>query len=282
VYQFIQKHSNTFGLRWLLRKFNLSPNAYYNFLKNRKSNYHAKKAKVQRKIVEIYHDSNGIPGYRMMRELLKRKNYRYSNPTIYKYMNELGLCSITRRKKPGYKKGKANQVFPNLLNQNFVTQAINKVWCTDFTYLYYGNGHVRYNCTIIDLFDRSVVASLNGNHITAELATETLKIAIQRHKPNIGLILHSDQGSQFTSKEFNVFCKENKIQQSMSRAGCPYDNAPMERYYNTLKSEHVYHFTYKVKESLDTAINDFAYVWYNHVRLHSYNKGKTPSAARVS
>ena len=68
--------------------------------------------------------------------------------------------------------------------------------------------------------DRSVIASLNGKHITAELAIETLKIAMNRHKPGKGIILHSDQGSQFTSKEFNDFCEKAFIQQSMSRAGC--------------------------------------------------------------
>ena len=237
---------------------------------------------MQRQIVETYHDTNGVPGYRMMCLLLKRKGYHYSNPTIYKYMKELGLRSITRRKKPNYKKGKINHVFPNLINQDFKAKSVNKIWCTDFTYLYYGNGQVRYNCTIIDLYDRSVVASLNGAHITTELAIEALKIAIPRHKPGKGLILHSDQGSQFTSKEFNTFCNENKIQQSMSRAGCPYDNAPMERYYNTLKSEHIYHFSYNTWETLDSGVNDFAYVWYNHVRPHTYNNGKTPATARVS
>ena len=115
------------------------------------------------------------------------------------------MCLLLKRK--GYhKKGKINHVFPNLINQDFKTKSVNKIWCTDFTYLYYGNGQVRYNCTIIDLYDRSVVASLNGAHITTELAIEALKIAISRHKPGKGLILHSDQESQFTSKEFNTFC----------------------------------------------------------------------------
>ena len=139
------------------------------------SSYHAQKAETQCKIVEIYHATNGTPGYRMMRDLLEQRNFKYCNLTIYKYMKELGLRSITRRKKPDYKKGKASKVFPNLLNQNFVTESKNQIWCTDFTYLFLDNGTVRYNCTIIDLFDRSVIASLNGDHITAELAIETLK-----------------------------------------------------------------------------------------------------------
>jgi len=192
------------------------------------------------------------------------------------------LRSILRRKKPNYFKGKANKVFPNLVNQNFDTEEANQVWCTDFTYLYLKDGTTRYNCTIIDLFDRSVVASLNGNHITAELAIETLKIAIHRHKPGKGIILHGDQGSQFISKEFNDFCTKSFIQQSMSRAGCPYDNAPMERYYNTLKHEFTNLFSFKSEQEMDLAVDDFAYGWYNHVRPHTYNRGLPPAVARVA
>lgn len=126
------------------------------------------------------------------------------------------------------------------------------------------------------------MASLNGIYITAELAIETLKIAIGRHKPGKGIILHSDQGSQFTSKKFNDFCEHSFVQQSMSRAGCPYDNAPMERYYNTLKNEFTNLISFKSTQEMDTAINDFSYGWYNHVRPHTYNGGLTPSAARTA
>lgn len=267
-------------MNWLLRKFNIYPNGYYNYLKDRKSTYNNNKSKVQRKIVELYHNAHGVPGYRMMRNLMVPHGYIYSNLTVYNYMKELGLRSIVRRKRPTYQKGKTNKIFPNLLNQNFKTEAKNLVWCTDFTYLYLSDRTVRYNCTIIDLFDRSVIASLNGVHITAELAIETLKIAIQRHKPGKGIILHSDQGSQFTSQEFSGFCEKSYVQQSMSRAGCPYDNAPMERYYNTLKHEFTNLFLFKTNSEMDTAVADFSYGWYNHVRPHSYNHGLTPSSAR--
>jgi transposase InsO family protein len=269
-------------VNWLLRKFKIYPNAYYNFLKDRKAASREQKAKTQRKIVEVYHKANGVPGYRMMRNLLVPYGFIYCNATIYKYMQDLRLRSIVRRKRPDYRKGKVNKVFPNLLNQNFNTEEANQVWCTDFTYLYLNDGTTRYNCTIIDLFDRSVVASLNGNHITAELAIETLKIAIRRHKPQKGIILHSDQGTQYTSKEFNHFCEKSFVQQSMSRAGCPYDNAPMERYYNTLKHEFTNLFSFKSEREMDMAVNDFAYGWYNHVRPHTYNRGLTPSMARVA
>ena len=126
-----------------------------------------------------------------------------------------------------------------------------------------------------------IVASENGKYITAELAIRTLEKAIHaQHCDTSNLILHSDQGVQFASLEFTRFCSLWGITQSMSRAGTPYDNAPMERYYNTLKAEEVYLHRYDTVEQLDEAINEFAYVWYNQVRPHSYNGYKTPCEKR--
>ena len=282
VYRFIKDNHHEFGVRWLLKKFNLSPNTYYNFLKNKKSYYYAKKQAICDEICQIYHYNNGIIGHRNMRIFLARKGIHLSKTTVHKYMNkELKLYSIVRKKKPGYVKGNSHKVFPNLIEQNFQTAGINKIWCTDFTYIKLTNGSKRYNCTIIDLHDRSVVASLNGKKITSTLAINTLKKAIKSQGIlKRGLILHSDQGSQYTSKEFTDFCKSLNILQSMSRAGCPYDNAPMERYYNTFKCELIYLYNFHNDEELNKATNDFAYVWYNHIRPHSFNKGLTPFEAR--
>ena len=233
-------------------------------------------------MVEIYHENDGIPGYRMLHDYLAMENIVYSYPTIFKYMHELGLYSIVRRKKPGYVKGKANQVFANLVNQGFHVNKPNTVWCTDFTYMPRPNGNMRYNCTIMDLYDRSVVATLNGSNITSALAIETLKKALRQHKPGKGIILHSDQGSQYTSKEFNDYCTKHFIQQSMSRAGCPYDNAPMERFYNTFKNEFYNIYSFRSDDELDERTYEFIYGKYNHKRPHSYNGGRTPHAARYA
>lgn len=282
VYRFIQANHKEFGLRWLFRRFNISPNAYYNFLKDRKSNYRARKQRIYDEINEIYHETEGRLGHRNMKTFLERKGTICSKTTVHKYMNkELELISIVKRKKPGYKKGHAHKIFPNLLNQDFTANKANHIWCTDFTYLFLADGSKRYNCTILDIYDRSVIASLNGKEMTSELAINTLKKAIAS-QPRITnkLILHSDQGSQYTSKEFVDFCESIKIQQSMSKAGCPYDNAPMERYFNTLKDELIYHHYYHNDKELDESINGFAYIWYNHVRPHTFNGGLTPFEAR--
>ena len=95
-----------------------------------------------------------------------------------------------------------------------------------------------------------------------------------------GLILHSDRGSQYTSKEFSKYCEKNNISQSMSKPGCPYDNAPMERYFNSLKCEQIYNYSYSNDEELNQSIEEYAYVFYNHQRPHTYNQGLTPFEAR--
>ena len=124
-----------FGLRWLLRRLEICPNAYYNYRKHRKADYYANKAEVHAQIQEIYHIHNGVDGYRSMKVYLERRGYSYSTATVHKYMNtELGLHSIVRPKKPEYEHGKPHKIFDNKLNQDFTADEINRKWCTDFTY----------------------------------------------------------------------------------------------------------------------------------------------------
>ena len=268
-------------MRWLLRRLNICPNAYYNYLKHRKADYYAQKSKIQEKIRTIYHEHNGVVGYRSMRVYLERQGIYKSSLTVHKYMKEMGLFSIVRRKRPEYQKSKPHKVFDNLLKQDFHADGINQKWATDFTYLFLTNGEMRYNCTVIDLHDRSVVASITDCNITSDLAMRTVKKALESQPGQAaGVILHSDQGSQYTSKSFTKFCAENNVKQSMSKAGYPYDNAPMERYFNTLKNELIYLHDYHDEETLYSAIEDFAYVTYNHVRPHSYNDYLTPFEKR--
>lgn len=257
---------------------------HYNYLKQRKKKNHARKERILITIQEIYHAHNGIDGYRSMKIYLERKGIVISNQTVHRYMNrELGLTSVVRRKKPEYRKGKAHKVFENLIKQDFYAPIANQKWCIDFTYLFLSDGEVRYNCSILDLHDRSIVASLTDRHITADLAIRTVRKALTSQPAIKGkIILHSDQGSQFTSKEFVDFCASVGIVQSMSKAGYPYDNAPMERYYNTLKNEMINQYAFRTEAELYGAVDEFAYVTYNHVRPHAFNNYMTPFAARYA
>ena len=279
VYRFIDDNKNIFGLRWLCQKFGISPNCYYNYKKDAKRKYRERLAHIFELIKYVYYNNNRVIGYRAMRIFIKRYGYELSNTTMHKYMNkELNLCAVIMHSKPGYKTGKKNKIFDNLLNQNFTIDCKNKVWCTDFTYMRQPNGKFRYNCSIIDLYDRSAVASLNSDYINTDLAISTLKTALEKENyPKV--ILHSDQGVQFTSWEFVNFCKENNITQSMSKAGCPYDNAPMERFYNTFKSNFYNITSFSNVEMMDELTMKYIN-WYNYVRPHSYNNYLTPMEVR--
>ena len=216
----------------------------------------------------------------MIYHLLKNTSHTCSKPTVYKYMKELGIRSVIMRKKPSYKKGLQHKLFKNLLNRDFTATQPNQKWCTDFTYLTLSTGEKRYNCSILDLYDRRIVASLNSKYIDSKLAIDTLALALKKHSPKAGLLLHSDQGSQFASQEFTTYCKENAIIQSMSRAGCPYDNAAMERFYNTFKNEYICRYYFKNDEELNLGTQDYVFVWYNYIRPHSYNGGMPPARVR--
>ena len=129
---------------------------------------------------------------------LARRGCHYSMVTVHKYMNtEMRLYSLVRPKKPGYRHGKPYKIFENKLQQKFHADRANHKWCTDFTYLFLKNEEVRYNCSIVDLFDRSVIASVTARQITSSLAIRTLKKALEIQPRIKGkLILHSDQDSR--------------------------------------------------------------------------------------
>lgn len=213
----------------------------------------------------------------MMQDYLALQGVYRSKPTVRSYMAELGLKSSLFQVKSNQVPGEKHHVFPDLVQRQFSVSGPNQVWVTDFTYLKLEDGSKRYNCTIIDLYRRRVVATLNSSNIDAQLAIDTLEIALKRYKPPKGLILHSDQGTQFTSTAFNKLCKRRHVQQSMGRVGCPGDNAVIERFFNTFKNEHYKHYSFDSIEKLDKSTYDFMLIKYNHLRPHSFNNGKPPA-----
>ncbi|SFX09834.1 Transposase InsO and inactivated derivatives [Thermoactinomyces sp. DSM 45891] len=225
---------------------------------------------------EIYHRYGGKMGYRMIQRRLAHEGHLCSQVTVYKYMKELGLRSIVFKRKPPYVKSKKHRVFPNVLAREFTAEYPNQRWCIDFTYIHLASGQIYYNCSILDLNNRRIVSTKTASYITADLAIKTLQMALHKCSPKKGVIVHSDQGVQFTSKSFTEFCSKNGIIQSMSASGCPYDNAPMESFFGKLKNEHLNHYVIKDFDHLNQLIDDYIFRYYHHIRPHSALNGKTP------
>lgn len=153
-------------------------------------------------MLQIYHKYSGNPGYRMMQVYLVRTGIILSSTTVLKYMQELKIKSTITPKKPAYKKGECYKKFDNVLNRDFKAAHPNEKWCTDFTYLFMEDGRKRYNCSIIDLYDRLAVATMNSKHIDATLAIETLKLALQKNGYPTNVLLHSDYTEEKTMPKF--------------------------------------------------------------------------------
>lgn len=132
------------------------------------------------------------------------------------------------------------------------------------------------------MFDRSILASATGEFIDSNLAINAVKQALKQARNAKKIILHSDQGSQFTSKKFAEFCKTHNLVQSMSRAGKPTDNAPMERFFCTLKCEFYYLFNFDNIDTLRKCLDNYIFVRYNYSRPHSFNGGLSPMQRRLN
>lgn len=169
-----------------------------------------------------------------------------------------------RVKNKSYKRIEEN-VKPNLVNRNFNTNAPNKIWTTDITYLIFNNKRA-YLSTILDLYDRKIVAYKISDRNDLKIVIDTLNEAIQKRKNVQGVILHSDQGFQYTSFQYKKICESNRITISMSRKGTPIDDSPMESFHGILKKETLYNNDItNLKEYIDI-VKDWL-LFYNTVRI---------------
>ena len=161
---------------------------------------------------------------------------------------------------------------PNLLKRNFTTDAPNKVWDTDVTYLIF-KGTRAYLSTIIDLYDRHVVAYKISRHNDNKLVIDTLNEAIAKEKDVHELILHSDQGFQYTSNEYKAICESNGITISMARKGTPIDDSPIESWHSLLKKETLYNNNITSLQEYIQLVEEWI-LFYNTKRLKSKVKKK--------
>ncbi len=220
-------------------------------------------------IKEIFDNSKGTYGYRRITEGIKIKyGVIFNHKKVARIMNKYHLKPeyIKRIRPNNYKRIEEN-VKPNLVKRNFNTDEPNKIWVTDITYLIYNNKRM-YLSTILDLCDRKVVAYKISKFNNNQLVIDTLNEAISKRKDVSGLILHSDQGFQYTSYQYKAICNSNNIQISMSRKGTPIDDSPMESFHGILKKETLYNNNITSLQEYQKLVEDWI-LFYNTSRLKS-------------
>lgn len=220
---------------------------------------------------------SGTDGYRMIfPKILALNIFEVNEITPYHVllsMRRLGIRSITQKRKKNVHPGEYCESFPDLVEGIFLQEQPNQVWYTDFTYVRVGSVFY-YICVIIDGCDGDIIGMQVSKNIDATLACDTLRQAIAKSKPKKAVILHSDQGSQYRSKKFTALCKEKSIQQSMSRAGTPTDNAIMESFMGKMKTERLKHIEITSLVQLDHEVHIYS-LYYNTERLHSRHNYQT-------
>ena len=248
----------------------ISPKTYYKYRNKEDPDYYDYLV-----IKEIFDDSKGTYGYRRIVDgLLQKYGVIMNGKKVLRIMKKYNLTAeyIKKSKKKHKNERIENNVKPNLLNRNFTTDAPNKVWDTDVTYLIFKSARA-YLSTIIDLYDRRVVAYVISKHNDNKLVIDTLNLALSKEKDVRGLIIHSDQGFQYTSYEYKSICESNRITISMSRKGTPIDDSPIESWHAILKKETLYNNNITSLQEYIQLVEEWI-LFYNTKRLKSKVKQK--------
>ena len=247
---------------------NISPKTYYKYRNKEDPDYYDYLI-----IKEIFDESKRTYGYRRIVDgLLQKYGVVMNGKKVLRIMTKYNIqAEYIRKMKIKHKKQRIeDNVKPNLLNRNFKTDTLNKVWDTDVTYLIF-KGARAYLSTIIDLYDRHVVAYKISKRNDNKLVIDTLNEALAKEKDVYGLIIHSDQGFQYTSNEYKAICESNGILISMSRKGTPIDDSPIESWHALLKKETLYNNNITSLQEYIQLVEDWI-LFYNTTRLKSKNK----------
>lgn len=238
-----------------------------------------KYASIKALIKQIYHRHKGRFGYRRITMLIRQQGIVINHKTVLRLMKTLSLKSIIRVKKYKSYRGETGHKAPNILKRNFKTDQPNRKWATDVTE-FNVSGNKLYLSPIIDLFNGEIISyELSERPVFAQVVN-MLKKSFRKIKNTENIILHSDQGWQYQMKAYQHLLKEKGMIQSMSRKGNCLDNAIIENFFGTLKSEMFYTKKFKTVEELKKEIKEYIN-YYNHYRIRLNLKGKSPVQYRT-
>ena len=266
-----------YDLELLLNQTKMARSSFY---------YHQKQCKstdkyqvIKELIKSIYHKHKGRYGYRRITDEINNKGLIINHKTVLRLMKLLGLKSLIRVKKYKSYKGEQGKIVPNILERNFKAAAPNQKWATDVTE-FNVSGNKLYLSPIIDLFNQEIISYELTERPVFNQVVMMLKKAFKKIPNNTNLTLHSDQGWQYQMKQYQHLLKEKGIMQSMSRKGNCLDNAIIENFFGTLKSELFYLKKYKSVDQLKKEINEYIN-YYNNERIKSNLNKMSPIQYRA-
>jgi len=269
-FKFILNHENEFDVIRMCRVLEVKRSSYYAWKKRPLSKRNQENMELLKEIKEIFYDNFETYGSPRIFECLKKSGKSCSKKRVATLMCNNNIVSKIKKRKFRNKAGSvpADEAFPNIVNRNFTPDKPNQVWVTDITYIESEIGWL-FLCTFIDLFSRKIVGWSVDDNMKTSMVIEALSMACKNRNPKKGLIIHSDQGSQYGSKEYKGFLKRHEFTQSMSRRGNCWDNACAETFYKTLKIEELYDQKIVDVKHLKWLLFKYIDVFYNKKRIHS-------------
>jgi putative transposase len=275
-FEFMKKYEKELNVEKMAKVLGVSRSGYYDFLNRGESVGVKENCRLKTKIENIHKLSRETYGSPRIHAELKRQGEICSRRRVAKLMREGKIqAKMRKRWKKTTQVNEKAAASHNHLNQNFKTEAPNKVWVSDITYIATQEGWL-YVAIVMDLFSRKIVGLSMGDGLKTDLVIKALSQALHHRSMPKGLMHHSDKGCQYTSREFKELAEKYGIKLSMSGKGNCYDNAVAESFFHTLKTEHTNLCKYRIREEAERSIFEYIEVFYNRKRLHSTNGYLTP------
>ena len=279
-YAWIKDHRDCFPVVAMCRVLQVSKSGYYRWVKAKPSLRTLRSLRIQASVKQVYEDSNQIYGSVKIADQLGKDDRLETacRNTVAAAMREMGMKSrVSKKFTPTTTVTDPSKIpAPNILDQSFTADAPNRKWVTDITYLPTQLGWV-YLAVVLDLFSRKVVGWSISESLATPLVSTALRHAIEARRPDTtSLLHHSDRGSQYTSDDYQQTLRTLNITCSMSRTGCCYDNAVMERFFWSLKHEWTKFETFADINQTRSSVFGYIETFYNSKRIHQTLGYKTP------
>jgi putative transposase len=275
-YAFMKEHASDFGLVAMCRVLGVQRSGYYAWQRLPACTRAREDERLLGLIKQAWRESGSVYGHRKITKDLRELGEACSRHRVQRLMKQEGLrAMVGYGKRPRPLNGPVSAVADNVLAREFTAEAPNQVWVTDITYIRTYEGFL-FLAVVLDLFSRQVVGWATRSTQHTDLVLQALLAAVWRRKPKPGLLLHSDQGCQFTSQEWQSFLEAHGIVCSMSRRGNCHDNAAMESFFQLLKRERIKRKIYATQDDARGDVFDYIEMFYNPKRRHSSNGDLSP------
>jgi len=275
-YAFIKGHHQQFSVRRMCSMLTVHPSGFYVWLKRPFSKRALEDKRQAVLLKKAWEESGKVYGYRKLHDDLQDQGETCCPNRVARLTRMAGIkAQIGYRRRSGTYGGKPSIVVDNTLDRQFNVTAPDTAWVTDITYIKTTEGFA-YLAVVIDLYSRRVVGWSMQSRQTTDLVLQALLMAVWRRKPARKVLIHSDQGSQFTSIDWTSFLKQHNLEHSMSRRGNCHDNAAAESFFSLLKRERIRRRTYKTRDDARQDVFDYIEMFYNPQRKHAKNGMLSP------